>query len=184
MRVYGPGAQDGGLRLPLFEVVGNHDKVPGPWMEEKIASRHGGRFYAWDWDDVHFVALGEAPDDEGLAFLQRDLSRADMDVPLVVFFHRCLSGPWSDDNWFGDGNYRDRLAAILEGRAVRAIFHGHHHASGHYLWHGFDVWKPGAVKNNAHTFVVAHLTDSASTISYFDYDSDAWGHVYKTAPKK
>lgn len=180
---YGPGARDGGLRLPLFEVVGNHDKVPGTWVEEQVAARHGRRFHAWDWDDVHFVALGEAPDDEGIAFLERDLSRVDLDVPLVIYFHRCLLGPWSEDNWFGDGNYRERLANALQGHAVRAIFHGHHHASGHYLWHGYDVFKPGAVKNDAHTFVVAHLTDKESTFSYFDYDADAWGRVYRL-PRK
>lgn len=183
LALYGPGAHDGGLRLPLFEVVGNHDKVQGPWVEQQVTARHGGRFYAWDWDDIHFVALGEAPDDEGLAFLERDLSRADMDVPLVLFFHRCLLGPWSEDNWFGDGTYRDRLAKLLEGRAVRAIFHGHHHASGHYLWHGFDVFKPGAVKNDAHTFVVAHLTDRESTFSYYDYDADTWSRAVKTRPR-
>ncbi len=178
---YGPGARDGGARPPVFEIVGNHDKVNGPWVEAQVAARHGGRFYAWDWDDVHFVALGEAPDDEGIAFLERDLSRVDLDVPLVVYLHRCLLGPWSDDNWFGDGNFRDRLAHALEGHAVRAIFHGHHHASGHYLWHGYDVFKPGAVKDNAHTFVVAHLTEAESTFAYFDYNTDAWGRVYRLA---
>ena len=180
---YGLTGTEGALRMPVFEAVGNHDRIPGPWVEQQVSARHGGRFYAFDWDDVHFVALGEAPDDEGLAWLERDLSRLDMDVPLVVYLHRALLGPWSDDNWFGDGTYRDRLAHLLEGRAVLALFHGHHHAAGHYLWHGFHVYKPGAVKDDAHTVAVVHVTDGEITVGYYNYDEDAWKSSYRQKRK-
>jgi predicted phosphodiesterase len=112
---------DGGVHVPVLEVVGNHDKVSGP-------------------------------------------------LPLA--------GPWSTGHWFGDGDFRARLAALLEGRCVAAIFHGHHHASAHYLWRGIHVYKPGAVKDGAHTFAVAHVGPDTMTVAYFDYDRDAWAFAH------
>jgi hypothetical protein len=143
-------------------------------MEAEVAARHGGRYYSLDWDDLHVVALGEAPDDEGLAWLQRDLESQEVDVPIVIFFHRCLDGPWSDDNWFGDGDYRERLAGLLAGRNVIAILHGHHHASGHYKWRGIDVYKVGAVKDGVHLLNVFHVVDKKLTLARYNYDVDAW----------
>lgn len=171
--------------VPVFEVIGNHDKVHGPWVGDQVAKRHGGHFYAWSWDDVRFVALGEAPDDEGLAFLAKELDGLERDVPLVVYFHLALLGPWSTDNWFADGDYKERLAKLLEGRNVAAIFHGHHHATGHYLWHGIDVFKPGAVKHDAHTFAVVHVTDERFSLGSYDWENDAWASSFeKTLPHR
>jgi hypothetical protein len=177
---YGLTGKEGKLRLPVFEVVGNHDKVSAHFVEEQVAARHGGgRFYSWDWDDLHFVALGEAPDDEGLAFLARDLERLAVDVPLVLYFHLALAGPWSTGNWFSDGTFKERLAGLLEKRSVAAIFHGHHHATDHYTWRGFDVFKPGAVKDGAHTFAVVHVTDERMTVAAFDWDHDTWAGSFE-----
>jgi predicted phosphodiesterase len=180
---YGLTGKEGKLRLPVFEVIGNHDRVHGPWVEQQVAARHGGsRFHSWDWDDLHLVALGEAPDDEGLKFLAADLDKLARDVPLVLYFHLALAGPWSTGNWFDD-TFKDRLATLLDGRNVSAIFHGHHHATDHYMWHGIDVFKPGAVKNDAHTFAVVHVTDDRFTLASRDWDHDAWAGVFeKTLP--
>lgn len=171
---YGLQGTEGPLHMPVFEVIGNHDKVHGPWVEEQVAARHGGRFYSWDWDDLHLIALGEAPDDEGLAWLARDLETLDADVPIVVYFHLALEGPWSTGHWFGDGNFKGRLATLLAQRRVVGIFHGHHHATDHYVWHGIDVYKPGAVKGTAHTFAVVHVTDARASVAYRSFDNDTW----------
>jgi hypothetical protein len=181
---YGLTGKEGKVRLPVFEVIGNHDRVHGPWVEQQVAARHGGaRFYSWDWDDLHVVALGEAPDEEGLTFLSRDLERVARDVPLVLYFHLALAGPWSQGNWFAEGTFKDRLAALLDRRNVAAIFHGHHHATDHYTWHGIDVFKPGAVKDGAHTFAVVHVTDDRMTVASFDWDLHAWAGAFeKTMP--
>jgi predicted phosphodiesterase len=177
---YGLTGKEGKLRIPVFEVVGNHDKVSAHYIEEQVAKRHGGgRFYSWDWDDLHFIALGEAPDDEGLAFLARDLEPLAADVPLVLYFHLALAGPWSTGNWFAEGTLKERLAGLLEKRSVAAIFHGHHHATDHYTWHGFDVFKPGSVKDGAHTFAVVHVTDERMTVASFDWDQDTWGGAFE-----
>jgi 3',5'-cyclic AMP phosphodiesterase CpdA len=185
-RTYGlDGGAGGKLAMPVFEVVGNHDKVTAHYVEEQVAARHGGRFYAWDWDDLHLVALGEAPDDEALAFLARDLEGLARDIPVVLYFHLALLGPWSTDNWFADGTFKDRLAKLIDGWNVIAIFHGHHHATGHYTWHGVDVFKPGAVKDGAHTFAVVHVTDDRMSVASFDWDRDAWADVFeKRLPPK
>jgi hypothetical protein len=175
--LYGNKGEEGILKIPIFEVVGNHDREPGDWMEAEVGARHGGRYYSVDWDDVHVVALGEAPDDEGLAWLRSDLETQEVDVPIVIFFHRCLDGPWSDDNWFGDGDYRERLAALIADRNVIAILHGHHHASGHYKWRGIDVYKIGAVKDGVHLLNVFHVVDNRLTLARYNYDVDAWAGV-------
>jgi hypothetical protein len=183
VEMFGLSGREGLLSLPLFEMVGNHDKVDnGPWVGDQIAARHGGRFYAWDWDDLHLIALGEAPDDDGLRFLTDDLAMQSPDVPLVIFFHLALAGPWSDGNWFDEG-YQERFAEAIAGRNVVAIFHGHHHATGHYVWRNIDVWKPGAVKNDAHTFAVVHATDSMWSVASYDWESDTWRSSFtKTTP--
>ncbi|MBX3228655.1 MAG: hypothetical protein KIT84_08385 [Labilithrix sp.] len=178
VELYGLTGTEGPLKLPVFEMIGNHDKVAlGPWVADRVAERHGGRYYAWDWGDLHLLALGEAPDDDGLAFLEKDLAHVAPDVPLVLFFHLALLGPWSDGNWF-DGVYKDRLHRLIDGRNVVAIFHGHHHATGHYEWRGIDVWKPGAVKHDAHTFAVVHATDEHWTVASYDWELDAWRDSY------
>lgn len=185
VRTYGLDGGDGAIHVPVFEVIGNHDKVHGPWVEEQVRARHGGgRFYAWDWDDVHFLALGEAPDDEALRFVEKDLQAIHRDVPLVVYFHLAVQGRWSTGNWFGDGDYKERLAHLLEGRNVVALFHGHHHATDHYEWHGMDVVKPGAVKDGAHTFAVVRVTDDRASVAFRDWERDAWvGTVDRRLPR-
>lgn len=175
-----------GLKMPLYEMVGNHDKVAkGPWIEQQVSARHnpGSRFYSWDWDDLHLVALQEGPDDDGLAFLEKDLAPYDKSFPLVVFFHLAIRGPWSAGNWF-DESYKERFYTLIKDRNVAAIFHGHHHATDHYQWHGLDVWKPGAVKNGAHTFAVVHATDANWEFTEYDWDGDRWGMPYKKGLKR
>jgi hypothetical protein len=162
------------LDVPLFEMVGNHDKVSGPWVTDQVAARHGGRFYAWDWDDLHLVSLGEAPDDDGLTFLKNDLDTLAPDVPVILFFHLALAGPWSQDNWFAEGTFKARLGDLLENKNVIAIFHGHHHARGHYTWQSKRVFKPGAVKHGAHTIAVVRVTDTRLVVGWVDFDHGDW----------
>lgn len=170
--------------VPLYEMVGNHDKVHGPWVEEQVKRRHGGRFYSWDWEGVHLVALGEAPDAEGIDFLARDLSRVSREAPIVLFFHLALEGPWSRGDWFDDGPYKGALARIVSTRRVAAIFHGHHHARGRYMFHGVDVVKPGAAKNGDRTMVVARVTDARLEVAWLDLATGAFvGAFARALPK-
>jgi len=176
--VFGKTGTEGALELPIFEAVGNHDKVPGPWLEDEVAKRHGGRHYSWNWDDLHVVSLGDGPDDAGLLWLERDLDKLEADVPIVLYFHFPLDGENSTDNWFGLGTYRERLAKRLVGRNVIGIFHGHNHAWGTYLWHGIDVYDLGAVKDGPHIFTIVHVKDTTMQLATYNYDSRsfAWSH--------
>jgi predicted phosphodiesterase len=67
---YGLTGKDGRLKVPVYEVHGNHDSPRGDGLAvKKIAERNksrpgvtnvsaNGLHYSWDWGGVHFVALG------------------------------------------------------------------------------------------------------------------------------
>lgn len=95
---FGVTGRDGRLRYPVYEVHGNHDTPRGEnvtlaGLRARTRLRVGlsavsadGLHYSWDWNGIHFVALGivvGANDDdlpvsrygayESLAFLREDL---------------------------------------------------------------------------------------------------------------
>lgn len=67
---FGLTGKDGRLKLPLYEVHGNHDGtrdkgLPIKQIVERNKTRPGvtntsrnGLHYSWDWENVHFVNLG------------------------------------------------------------------------------------------------------------------------------
>jgi cytolysin (calcineurin-like family phosphatase) len=67
---FGLTGQDGRLKMPVFEVHGNHDSPRGDGLAvKKITERNkcrpgvsnvspNGVHYSWDWGRVHFVCLG------------------------------------------------------------------------------------------------------------------------------
>jgi predicted phosphodiesterase len=67
---FGLTGKDGKLKLPIYEVHGNHDDPRGDGMvaasiAERNKSRPGvtnvsknGLHYSWDWGNVHFINLG------------------------------------------------------------------------------------------------------------------------------
>lgn len=69
-RDYGLNGQDGRLKIPVYEVWGNHDSPHGKGHAlEQIAIRNktrpdvvnvsaNGLHYSWDWGPAHFVNLG------------------------------------------------------------------------------------------------------------------------------
>jgi hypothetical protein len=171
---FGLRGGDGELEAPVFETLGNHDKHHGFHVRNRIFERHGSTVYSFDWGNVHVVSLGEAPDDEDLAWLDRDLSTMPEGSGIVLFFHFPLLGAFSQGQWFGDGDYRDKLAAKLRGRNVLAIFHGHYHATGLYTWRGIDVYRAGSPKHGWHTFNVVEVERDKMTVASWDYDASSW----------
>jgi predicted MPP superfamily phosphohydrolase len=161
---------NGRVSVPVFEVIGNHDRASGTYVDEQVAARHGSqRYYSFHWEGLHMVALNEAPGDEGLDFLERDLNALPAGVPILVYFHLALAGPWSKGWWFLDGGYPDRLEKILRGHNVAGIFHGHHHVTEHYMWRGFDVYKPGPVKDGNGVFSIVHVNAQSMTVASYNY---------------
>lgn len=165
---------EGKLRMPVFEGIGNHDRNSGDQIVSRVIRRHGGPFYSWNWDGLHLVCLGEAPDDAALEWLARDLAAVGPYAPVVVYFHYPLAGPWTKGNWFGDGNYRERLAATLSAANVVAVFHGHYHATGYYRWLGRDVFTPGSAKHRWRSFLVVRVTSAKVDVACWDYEYRAW----------
>jgi len=67
---YGLTGKDGRLKMPVYEVHGNHDSPRGDGLAvksiiERNKSRPGvtnrsknGLHYSWDWGNVHFINLG------------------------------------------------------------------------------------------------------------------------------
>ena len=111
---YGLTGKDGRLKVPVYEVHGNHDSPRGDGLAvKKIASRNknrpglvnvsaNGLHYSWDWGGVHFVNLGIVVGEVGgvsrkrrygplgsLDFLVTDLKEkvSDSGRPVVITHH-------------------------------------------------------------------------------------------------
>jgi 3',5'-cyclic AMP phosphodiesterase CpdA len=173
-KYYGRTGSDGMLRWPVFESIGNHDLVQGDLVSRKVAERHGATRYSWDWDDLHLVSLADGPDGAALEWLRADLEAVGRELPVVLFLHYPLLGPWSGGNWFGDGDFRARLANTIAPANVAAILHGHYHATGHYLWRQHPVYTPGSAKHEWRSFLVVRVTDQRVDVACWNYESRAW----------
>lgn len=140
-------------RMPLFTSPGNHeyDKQHGgaPYFAlhnfptETVPSSERGRYYSFDWGNVHFVSLDSTsshPDgtrigtlgrvidgtSDMLNWLQRDL-RSTRQFWKVVFFHH---PPYAGGQNYGDMNEREAekyLPPILEANGVQLVLNGHEH---------------------------------------------------------
>ncbi len=94
--LYGLTGRDGLLRFPIYEAIGNHDYIGDSPITPRVVARHGALVYSWDWDDIHFVCLDMHPDPKNLAWFAKDVARAGKHRPLVIFFHYCIDGPYSE----------------------------------------------------------------------------------------
>ncbi len=171
---YGERGDDRNLGIPLFEMTGNHDRILGDWVANEVRRRHGGEFYSWDWDDLHIAVLGEAPDERSLAWLEQDLLRTGRWIPVVVMLHYPLAGPYSVDEWRGEGGLYDRFRNILRGYRIVGIFHGHYHAAGSYVWKGLDVYHVGSAKYAHRSFAVVRVTSQRMTVALWNTDAGTW----------
>jgi hypothetical protein len=170
-QVYGLNGQDGLLRYPVFESIGNHDVNAESPIKERAKQRHGGIDYSWDWDGVHFACLDMYPDVATRAWLAADLRALKPGQPIVLFFHYSLEGPYSD---FWNQEDKDAFAEAIAGDNVVAIFHGHEHRAGQYEWRGHPVFRPGAPRHSSHAFLAVRMTDSKMTVAAWDFDARRW----------
>jgi cytolysin (calcineurin-like family phosphatase) len=169
VKSFGLTGHDGALRHPVYEVHGNHDSVRETnvvirSMLERNRKRPGvthlsdsGLHYSWDWEDVHFIALGivvghndkDLPigrykAHDSLQFLRKDLHEkvGSSGRPVILLHHIDLlrySTPASENAERGGEWSACDVAAFHE--AVRdyqiaAIFHGHLHALRSDRWDG------------------------------------------------
>jgi hypothetical protein len=172
--LYGLTGRDGLLRFPVYEAIGNHDYIGDSPIVRFVEARHGSLIYSWDWSDVHFVCLDMHPDLKNLEWFARDVRRAGLHRPLVVFFHYALLGPYSE-GW--QEEQKTALANALRGTNLVALFHGHYHHVGHYLWQGFPVFRPGSPRHSSHAFLVVRLSTHHMTVAYRDFGTGEWTEV-------
>ena len=170
-KMYGRTGKDGLLRFPVFESIGNHDVNSTSPIKERARERHGGINYSWDWEDVHFACLDMYPDAATRAWLASDLRRVGPRQPIVLFFHYSLAGPYSD---FWEPEDKDAFAKAIEGRNVAAIFHGHEHRTGPYVWRGHPVFRPGAPRHSSHAFLAVRIEGERMAVAARDFDTAKW----------
>jgi hypothetical protein len=176
--LYGLTGRDGQLRYPVFEAIGNHDFIGDSPVRDHVVKRHGALVYSWDWEDLHFVCLDMHPDQKNLAWLASDLRRVERKRPLIVFFHYAILGPYSD-SWAEE--QKQALAGALEGRNLLAIFHGHYHRAGHYLWEGHDVFLAGSPRHSSHAFLAVRVGPKELSVGFWDFDKRSWLETFTKA---
>ena len=90
---------------------------------------------------------------------------------MIPFFHYSLDGPYSD---FWEDADKHAFAEALAGRNVPAIFHGHEHRVGHYVWRGYPVFRPGAPRHSSHAFLAVRVGARDLSVAAWDFDRRAW----------
>lgn len=157
VNIYGTDGTDGMLNYPLYQCMGNNDKDADnqsgtTYIRDQVTARHGGLYYSWDWQGVHFVCMDMTPTPEILNWLADDLAATGPVRPIVLFDHFPPSSPG------------EALRQVIEGYNIVAIFHGHTHAARHTIWEGYDVYECGTPLGGGSRFSVAHITDTYMTV--------------------
>lgn len=138
LRVYAPLMK----RVPFFPTLGNHDygsDMAAPYLALHVLPASGtpeadaGRYYSFDWGDVHFVSLDSnllihpAMARRMLDWLERDLQRTGQ-FWKVAFFHH---PPYPTGHHREDplcAQVRAEILPVLERHGVQVTFSGHEHA--------------------------------------------------------
>ncbi|MBI3472895.1 MAG: metallophosphoesterase [Candidatus Solibacter usitatus] len=132
-------------RVPFFPSPGNHDygDRPGPPTAYlaihavpfgDVPPRDQGRYYSFDWGNVHFISLDSnvplmaAANGTGgmLEWLERDLQRTRQFWRVVYFHHP----PYPTSDHTNDPNsklVRDIVVPLLERYDVQLVLGGHEH---------------------------------------------------------
>lgn len=131
-------------RVPMFTVPGNHDyyaPAAGPYLantsvpDADVGLNERGRFYSFDWGDVHFIALDT---NDPLAFattgrgsmldwLERDLQRSRKFWRIAFFHHPPYpTSPHHEDDETS-ALVRKHIVPILERHNVPLVLSGHDH---------------------------------------------------------
>jgi acid phosphatase type 7 len=129
-------------RFPFFPTPGNHDYytdsgAPYVAMDSPpatgVPAQDAGRYYSFDWGNVHFVSLDSnllespAAAQRMLEWLDLDLGRQDRFWKVAYFHHP----PYPTGHHLQDSvcaMVRERVVPILERRGVQLVLSGHEHS--------------------------------------------------------
>ncbi len=102
---------------------------------ETYRSMFGASNYSFDHKGVHFIALDNVSDPNGLIgesqlqWLSDDLSKHNKDQPIVVFAHRPLFDLYPAWDW--STNDGAKAIDLLKGHEYVTVFYGHIHQENH-----------------------------------------------------
>ncbi len=124
--------------VPIFPILGNHDLERGngaAYLNNFHLPRNDtqgtGRYYSFDWGNVHFVALNSElyhgdhsyRPEEQKTWLDRDLKETRQPWK-IVYFHRPI---YSSSKHGSDERIREDLEPVLVRHEVDLVFSGHDH---------------------------------------------------------
>ncbi len=132
------------LQTPFFPCPGNHDYDTGngePYLAAHSAPTRNvpaagrGRYYSYDWGNVHFVSLDSnlslaaaaSGSGEMLEWLDRDLRESRAFWRVVYLHHAPFSGGPKESDALGK-LVRDYVAPILDRYDVPLMLNGHEHS--------------------------------------------------------
>jgi len=171
------------------EAIGNHDSRMHPNIRRQIARKHGGTYYSFDVEGVHFVVLdaytNRNPAVAHLGEKQLEWLRADLAVvgggrPVIIAMHagpprRSISGNGSR----AVDNSVECLWSIVADTNVIAFLHGHLHAASRGRWFEFDTVAPAGLaykrRGCAHgqpVFGVVRITSNRMVVLGWDWEKE------------
>lgn len=165
----------GTLGFPFFNVIGNHDHLPGGEEVETdddsvfaYESFFGPRNYSFDLGQIHCVVVDNCMfikglrrypflyglEDEFLEWLKGDLALVPKDMPVMVFMHANPFGDKGPNSWVYDDMqtaYKlDELLEALQGFEKLYVWSGHTH-TGHFVGRVDSPANPSGIEQ----FVIA-----------------------------
>ena len=169
---YGFDGTDGMVNCPVYITRGNHDMYPE--MKTWITARHGGVYYSFDRNGIHFVCMDVYPTTVIADWLRDDLAGlADADTPIILYQHYAPS-------------YSGAIMDVIHGYNILALFHGHEHESYHSVYNDpgsdgqYDIFSVGSpVKGNSHYFYVVHIDDGRmDVVENSCFQAGQWRNYY------
>lgn len=128
----------GGVKVPFFNAIGNHEVTDLKEREAYVREKTGRLYGSIDYAGSHFVFLdtdevGKAGMITGdqLRWLEKDLDENSRAENVFVFMHRPLFSV-EDPDLKGGRSFRDRqnrgyLHSLFARHKIRAVFAGHEH---------------------------------------------------------
>jgi hypothetical protein len=124
------------------------------------------------------MCLDMYPDAVTREWLLPELKKAGADKPLILFFHYPVlpgnqgwSRAWPDED-------KEAFGQALDGHNVIAIFHGHMHAPGHYVWRDRPIFRPGAAKSRQRFFLVVRVGAEEMSVATWNFETPGWGETW------
>lgn len=128
-------------RVPFYPTIGNHDNQVergAPYLSlhdlpiDGVPVTDRGRYYSFDWGDVHFIAL-DSDSLRDLGYSERMLTWLEQDLRntrkpwRIAYWHQSPYDPYRGTDYESTAA-RERFVPMLERYGVQVVFNGHYHA--------------------------------------------------------